>query len=120
SITTTQRLRPLALAVQQQTGAFTAVLQECLAGIRVVKAFTAEEREFGRFQEANWAVREKSLEAARISAFRQPMLVFCMDFLNVAILAYGGSLVMGNFVTIGTLFAFAAYRQQLVQPVREI
>lgn len=120
SISTTTKLRPILLAVQQQTGAFSAVLQEALAGIRVVKAFTAEAREFERFRTANWAVREKSLESAQISAFRQPMLVFAMDFLNVAILAYGGSLVLGNHVTLGTLFAFAAYRQQLVQPVQQI
>lgn len=120
SISTTSILRPIQLAVQQQTGAYAAVLQECLSGIRVVKAFTAEAREFERFSGANWAVREKSLEAARVSANRQPMLMFVLDLLNVAILAYGGSLVLGNQVTLGTLFAFAAYRQQLVTPVQQI
>ncbi len=120
SISTTAILRPILTAVQQQTGAYAAVLQECLGGIRVVKAFTAEAREFERFSAANWAVREKSLEAARVAANRQPMLMFVLDLLNVAILAYGGSLVLGNHVTLGTLFAFAAYRQQLVTPVQQI
>lgn len=120
SVSTTAILRPIQLAVQQQTGAYAAVLQECLGGIRVVKAFTAEAREFERFRAANWAVREKSLEAARISANRQPMLMFVLDLLNVAVLAYGGSLVLGNHITLGTLFAFAAYRQQLVTPVQQI
>ncbi len=62
SITTTQKLRPIALAVQQQIGAYTAVLQESLAGIRVVQAFAAEARQSERFQAANWGVRERSLE----------------------------------------------------------
>jgi ABC-type multidrug transport system fused ATPase/permease subunit len=120
SLSTTKMLRPIQLAVQQHTGQYAAVLQECLIGIRVVKAFTAESREFERFKAANWAVREKSLEAASISANRTPMLMFTLDLLNVAILAYGGWLVLGNHISIGTLFAFAAYRQQLVTPVQQI
>jgi len=120
SITTTAKLRPIALEVQQHMGAYAAVLQECLSGIRVVKAFTAEEHEFERFRRANWAVRERSLLSNRISAFRQPMIIFFVEFLNVGILAYGGSLVMDDQITIGTLFAFTQYRLQLAQPVRQV
>jgi ATP-binding cassette subfamily B protein len=120
SVTTTAKLRPLAMAVQQQTGAYAAVLQECLSGIRVVKAFVAERHEFERFRQANWSVREKSLESSRISAFRQPMLVFFVEFLNVGILAYGGSLVIDNSLSLGTLIAFTQYRQLLAMPVRQI
>ncbi|MPZ48710.1 MAG: ATP-binding cassette domain-containing protein [Dehalococcoidia bacterium] len=120
SISTTTMLRPLLLSVQQQMGAYAAVLQESLAGIRVVKAFTAEEKEFKRFSAANWAVREKSIQAARISAFRQPMLGFVLEMINVGILAYGGSLVIGAEMTLGTLYAFTEYRQRLTQPVRQV
>jgi ATP-binding cassette subfamily B protein len=120
SVQTTAKLRPLATAVQQQTGAYAAVLQECLTGIRVVKAFTAERQEFERFRQANWSVREKSLESARISAFRQPMMLFVVELLNVGILAYGGSLVIDSHLTMGTLFAFTQYSLQLAQPVRQI
>jgi ATP-binding cassette subfamily B protein len=120
SIDTSRKLRPIQLAVQQQTGAYTAVLQEALAGIRVVKAFTAEEREYERFRAANWAVREKSLEANRISSFRQPMLTFCLDFLTVAIIGFGGVLVINGELTLGTLFAFTQYRMQLAMPVRMV
>jgi ATP-binding cassette subfamily B protein len=120
TVNTTAKLRPLQLAVQQQMGAYTAVLQESLAGIRVVKAFTAEDKEFERFQEANWRVREKSIESARISAFRQPMMGFVLECLNVGVLAYGGSLVIGNEMTLGTLYIFIEYRQRLTQPVRQI
>jgi ATP-binding cassette subfamily B protein len=120
SISTTIKLRPIATAVQQQMGAYAAVLQECLTGIRVVKAFTAEEREFDRFQRANRAVREKSLESARLSAWREPMLLFALEFLHIGILAYGGLLVIDGELTLGTMVAFTWYRQHLVQPVREI
>jgi ATP-binding cassette subfamily B protein len=120
SISTSRKIRPLQLAVQQQTGAYTAVLQEALAGIRVVKAFTAEDREFDRFRAANWAVREKSLESNRISAFRQPMLSFFLEMLTVAIVGFGGYMVIEGQMTLGTLVLFTQYRMRLAMPVRMI
>lgn len=120
SANTSQKLRPIWLSVQQQTGAYSAVLQETISGMRVVQAFTAEDREFANFQKANWAVREKSLEANRISSLRQPMITFCMQMLLVAVLAYGGSLVIGGHMTAGTLLAFVQYNGQLTAPIRMI
>jgi ATP-binding cassette subfamily B protein len=120
SINTTQKMRPIALSIQQQTGAYTAVLQEALTAIRVVKAFATEDREYARFREANWAVREKTLEQQRLQAFRQPMLTFVLEFLNVGIIVYGGVLVINGDMTLGTLVAFGQYRQLLAQPVRQI
>ncbi|HXH20969.1 MAG TPA: ABC transporter ATP-binding protein [Dehalococcoidia bacterium] len=120
SISTSRKIRPLQLQIQQQTGAYTAVLQEALAGIRVVKAFTAEAREFARFRAANWAVREKSLESNRISAFRQPMLSFFLELLTVAIVGFGGYLVIEGHMTLGTLVLFTQYRMRLAMPVRMI
>ncbi len=120
SVSTSRKLRPLWLAVQTQTGAYSAVLQETIAGMRVVQAFTAEDREFANFQKANWAVREQSLEANRISSFRQPMLTFCLQMLLVAVLGYGGHLVIGGHMTIGTLFAFTQYNGQLTAPIRVV
>ena len=101
--------------MQQQTGAYAAVLQETIAGMRVVQAFAAEDREFENFQRANWAVREKSLEANRIAALRQPMIIFCMQLAaSSCVLAYGGHLVIGGEMTLGTLLAFAQYNGQLL------
>jgi ATP-binding cassette subfamily B protein len=48
------------------------------------------------------------------------MLTFILECVNVGILAYGGHLVIGSELTLGTLFAFTQYRMQLAQPVRQI
>jgi ATP-binding cassette subfamily B protein len=120
SAKTAQALRPIWLAVQQQEGAYSAVLQETISGMRVVQSFTAEEREFENFQKANWAVRENSLEANRLAALRQPMLIFCMQAVLVVILAYGGTLVINGDMTVGTLLAFTQYSAQLTTPIRQI
>lgn len=120
SATTAQKLRPIWLQVQQQEGVYSAVLQETISGMRVVQAFTAEDREFANFQAANWAVREKSLDANKVASLRQPMIIFCMNALLVLVLAYGGHLVIEGTMTFGTLFAFAQYNGQLTAPMRQV
>ena len=120
SVNTAQKLRPIWLSVQQQQGEYSAVLQEVISGMRVVQAFGAEDREFENFQKANYSVRERSLAANQIAAMRQPMIVFCMQLLMVAVLAYGGLEVINGNMSYGTLVAFAQYNLQLGQPIRQI
>lgn len=114
------KTRPLWSEVQQQVGVETSVLQESITGMRVVKAFSQEERMFGRFQAANWSVREKSIEANRIAAFNQPFLIWILNAVTLAILLYGGYLAMHGSLTIGELVAFIEYRAQLAAPVRTL
>jgi ABC-type multidrug transport system fused ATPase/permease subunit len=112
------RTRPLWAVVQQQVGVETSVLQESITGMRVVKAFSQEGRQFKRFQDANWAVRESSLAANRITSFNQPFLIWILNGVTVILLLYGGHLVVDGGMTIGTLVAFIEYRAQLAAPVR--
>ena len=114
------KTRPLWAEVQQQMGVETSVLQESITGMRVVKAFAQEDRQFERFQAANWSVRERSLTANRIAAFNQPFLMYILNAITLVILLYGGHLVMGGSMTIGTMFAFIEYRGQLAAPVRTL
>jgi len=113
-----QRVRPLWAQVQQQVGVETSVLQESIVGIRAVKAYAQEDRQYERFRAANWAVREKSLQANRLAAFNQPFLLYVLNLVSLAILWYGGSLVLGGSITIGVLVAFTEYRSQLAMPLR--
>lgn len=114
------RTRPLWLAVQQAIGVETSVLQESIAGMKVVKAFAQEDAQYGRFRNANWAVREKSLQANRIANFNQPFLLFILNTVTVLILLYGGHEALGGALTIGTLVAFIEYRNQLALPIRQV
>jgi ATP-binding cassette subfamily B protein len=120
SIYMSSKTRPLWNAVQQQVGIETSVLQESITGMRVVKAFGQEDRQFASFQAANWAVREKSLEANRIAAFNQPFLLWILNGVSLAILLYGGHLVIGGSLSVGTMVAFIEYRSQLAAPVRTL
>ncbi len=118
AVAVSRRVRPLSLAVQQKMGEYTAVLQENLTGVRVVKAFAQEAREHAKFQRANWAVREKNLEATRITAFNQPFMLFLLNASTAALLLAGGLAVMAHQITLGMLVAFLQYRVQLAAPVR--
>jgi ATP-binding cassette subfamily B protein len=112
------RTRPLWAAVQQQVGVETSVLQESITGMRVVKAYAQEPRQFEKFQAANWAVREKSLEANRIAAFNQPALSFILAVTTVILLLYGGHMVIAGAMSYGTIVAFIQYRAQVEAPAR--
>ena len=115
-----RRTRPLWLQVQQQLGVEASVLQESIAGMKVVKAFAQEEPQFQRFSAANWSVRERSLVANRIANFNQPFLLFILNSVTVLILIYGGHEALGGTLTIGTLLAFLEYRNQLALPIRQV
>ena len=115
-----RRTAPLWAQVQQQIGVETTVLQESIAGMRVVKAFAQEDQQYERFRGANWAVRERSLVANRIQSFNQPFLIFILNTISVLILLYGGRQVLDEMITIGTLFAFIEYRAQLAMPIRQL
>jgi len=115
-----RRTRPLWLQVQQQLGVEASVLQESIAGMKVVKAFAQEEPQFERFSAANWSVRERSLAANRIANFNQPFLLFILNSVTVLILIYGGHEALRGTLTIGTLVAFLEYRNQLALPIRQV
>ena len=118
AIRTSLKVRPLTLAAQQATGEYTSVLQENLTGMRMVKAYAREEDQHARFQEANWKIREKNLESARITAFNQPLMMFLLSLSTAALLYVGGRQAIEGAVTVGTVVAFLQYRVQLAAPVR--
>lgn len=115
-----KRLRPLWQRVQQAQGAFTTVLQENIVGVRVVRAFVRERAELEKFNGSNQIVRIDSLEANRLAAFNQPMMLFLLNCATAAILWFGGRQVIHHSLTLGALVAFLEYRNNLAAPVRTV
>ena len=118
SIGVAKRLRPLWRDVQQETGALGTVMQESLAGVRVVKAFAREEHEIEKFDRKNREVRKLSLDAMRMSAWNQPLMVLVLNVVTVAVLWVGGLGVIGHRLSLGTLVAVTQYAGLLAAPVR--
>lgn len=113
-----QKVRPAFWEIQQQMAALTSVLQENITGIRTVKAFAREDLEIAKFDRESRLYREKSLEAARLSAFYLPLMTFLSSFGLTAVLWYGGIMIIRGEMTPGGLLAFNAYLLILMQPVR--
>ena len=113
-----RRLRPTWLAVQDETGVLSTVMQESLAGVRVVKAFAREEFEIAKFDSANRELRRISLDAMRLSAWNQPLMVLVLNIVTVGVLWLGGAAVVGHHITVGTLAAIISYVLLLGTPVR--
>ena len=98
----------------------TALLEQNLRGARVVKGFAQEEAEIGRFEAQNDIWFGLARGAARLQAINLPLMDLIANFSTVAIIWYGGTLVMQGGLTLGELVAFTAYLGQLLVPVRRL
>ena len=82
-------------ARQEQAGNLTAVLQENITGIRVVKSFATEEQEIAKFREENWKLRGANLRVTLLNASMHPLLVLFTGVFTLVVLGVGGRLVDG-------------------------
>ncbi len=114
------RYRPLALEIQRALGRLTNRVEQSLRGARVVKAFAQEEAEIQRFEQQNSLWLEQAVRAARMQAWNTPLLDFLANLSTVAIIAFGGVLVIRGQLSLGELVAFSTYVSQLIRPVRRL
>jgi ATP-binding cassette subfamily B multidrug efflux pump len=109
----TRALMERSLKVQQELGNIGAKVQESLAGIHVVKAYTLEEHEAQRFRALNDRYNEQGLALARTRGGLFPMIRAAAATSTMIVLIYGGSLVRAGQMSIGDLMAFMLYVTQL-------
>ena len=112
------RLHPTMVQVQQESAELSAVVEETVAGIRVVKGFAAEANQARRLGEEADDLYEASMAGARIRATYWPALEALPTLGLIVVLAYGGHQVMAGQLPLGSLVAFNAYVVLLVWPLR--
>jgi ABC-type multidrug transport system fused ATPase/permease subunit len=112
------KVRPLFSRMQRQWATLTAVLQENVTGVRVVKAFAREEFEIDKFARDNQVYLERNIAATRLQALVYPLMLFISGLGTIAIIWFGGLEVMAGTLTLGTLLAFNSYLARLSQPTR--
>ncbi len=112
------RLHPTLWAIQQRVAELTAVAEERITGIRVIKAFAVEDIQQEAFAEASDRIYRQNLEAASIRGRYVPLLGFLPSLSLIIILFYGGRLVVLDQMTLGSLVAFNGYVLLLVWPLR--
>lgn len=105
---------PVFSLVQKKLDKVNTVLQENLAGIRVVKAFVRAPYEGSRFGKTNDDYRDTAIRAARIVALIMPVMMVLMNVSTVAVLWYGGGQVWAGSLKVGDLIAFINYVTQVL------
>lgn len=113
-----RQIRPMFQAVQESWAELNAVVQENLAGARVVRAFAQERAQQTSFEPVNRAVTDRNIAVMRLFAIRAPLFNAALGLGQVVVLWYGGWKVIEGQATLGTLVAFNAYLLLLMMPVR--
>ncbi|MBX3283730.1 MAG: ABC transporter ATP-binding protein [Actinobacteria bacterium] len=111
-------LHPTMVGVQQESAELSAVVEETVAGIRVVKGFAAEDTQARRLATEADDLYEVSMAGARIRSAYWPALELLPNVGLIMVLAYGGHQVIRGDLTLGSLVAFNAYVVLLVWPLR--
>jgi ABC-type multidrug transport system fused ATPase/permease subunit len=107
-------------AVRERLGLVTATLAEDIAGMRIVQAFTREERNIARFREVAERYRESNMQTVVLNARYFPFVDLVSSVALAVVLGYGGHLYFDGDVTLGTLFAFMLYVQNFFDPVQQL
>jgi ATP-binding cassette subfamily B protein len=104
-----KKATPLYTKVQERLDALNEVMQENLAGVRVVKAFVRNRHEEARFGEANENLTDQNVRAARTVAIMPSFMMLTMNIGIIGVLWFGGSQVTRGTMQIGQIIAFVNY-----------
>jgi ABC-type multidrug transport system fused ATPase/permease subunit len=112
--------RPAMQEAQQRIAELTADTEENLSGVRVVKAFAQEARQYERFEHTTERVFQQQVYATRIQAFYNPLISFLPNLGLAAILLFGGREVINGSLSVGAFTAFYAYLLMLISPMQTL
>ena len=103
--------------IQAQLATLSAVVQESLAGVRVVRAYCREAVETERFRCANQEYLERNIVLIRFQALFYPSLALILGLAGVLVLWLGARHVIEERITVGQFVAFNAYLVMLSWPM---
>jgi ATP-binding cassette, subfamily B, multidrug efflux pump len=113
-------VRPVFRQVQEEMAQLASIVQENLAGARVIKAFAREDDEIERFNRKDDQLQEQYLAAAEVQSFSNPLMDVIGNLGTVIVLWYGGVLVITGELSVGQLVAFNTYLLLLTRPLKRI
>ena len=112
------RVFPASWNDQRLSGAVAGVVDEAVTGVRVVKAFAQEDREFDRLIDRAHELYQSRMRTARLNARYSSTLQSLPMLGQLGVLAVGGWLAYDGHITLGVFLAFASYLVQIITPVR--
>ncbi|HEU5327601.1 MAG TPA: ABC transporter ATP-binding protein [Thermomicrobiales bacterium] len=114
------RAYPLFGQVQRRLDTLTTVMQENLAGVRVVKAFARTTHEAGRFRHANDALMDRNVAAVQVNAATMPLMMLTLNAGVVGAVWIGGVRVSAGSLQVGELIAFINYLMQTLMALMTV
>ena len=103
--------------IQAQLSEVSAVVQENLAGVRVVRAYSQETHELARFREANEEYVRRNRGLIRLQGLYFPSMTLFLGFGGVLVLWLGGQAVVRGRISLGDFVAFNSYLALLAWPM---
>ncbi|MDG7002196.1 MAG: ABC transporter ATP-binding protein, partial [Nitrososphaerota archaeon] len=113
-----QALGPHWKRARRHYGDINSTLQQNIAGLKIVRSFSAERYEMDKFDRSNTGYRDDLLNSASIRALYTPLLTLLVTLAIGAVYLVLGSEVLGGAEQIGTLIAAGSLIALLVGPVR--
>ncbi|MGE1062615.1 ABC transporter ATP-binding protein [Megasphaera paucivorans] len=114
------RLREAGHEVQGKIADITALLQEAISGIRIIRSFNREEYEIKKFITQNDYNFQAVMKTTKLTSMLTPFVEFFAAVAVTGIIWYGGISVINGDMTAGALIAFLIYAINLANPVRRI
>jgi ATP-binding cassette subfamily B protein len=111
------KTEPLFRTVQQKLDRLNTVLQENVAGVRVVKAFVRATFEGQRFEAANHDFTERSIQVMQFMGTMSPALTFCVNIGMVIVVWAGGLQSIRGELSLGQIVAFTNYLLTTMTPL---
>lgn len=99
---------------QKKIDALNSTVQESITNVRVVKSFVREDYEVEKFKTANSELKEAGFSAMKLMIFISPIMTLVMNFTVLAVIWFGGSIVLDIDMEIGDLSAFISYTTQIL------
>ena len=115
-----RRIAPMYARLQQAMDHLNTVVQECLTAIRAVKAFVRGDYEEEKFKEVNTELMGVSLATFRTAVLNLPAFQLTMYAAMVAILWFGGNMILQGSLTVGRLTSFLSYVLQVMNSLMMI
>ncbi len=106
---------------QQNLSQLSSFTQEIFSGIRVIKAYSLENKSHGEFSELSEESRDKSMKLAKTNALFGPLMILLIGLSNLVVIYVGGIMyINGSIKSIGVIAEFILYVNMLTWPVASL
>ncbi len=105
---------PRFTVMQKKLDRLNSGIQEALTNVRVIKSFVREDFEQEKFQDMNGDLKDSSLRAMNVVIMTMPVMMLAMNITTLAVVWYGGNIIIAGQMQVGDLTAFTTYIVQIL------